>query len=256
MKTELTDLMFYGAWDDENDDFPEDAVWFEKSSGQYFQTDALTEDFGYKDCEEIERSGFFIPLFRRSETELMKEFVRVHSGKEAENEIRRIVEEKDKNYGVAFRIYAEVHPDFEQAYASFEKRVLAADAKAWAEKNGVAFFGDYDPDRKIVFSTLCMFFYYEENEENDIPGYTRHWISKKDFAVADQAKIDCMLACGKLTQETLEKDWLLIPAVTEDEAKQAGKDWDAYVEEIAKQWCDENGVRWHIPSRIPDHIKK
>lgn len=253
MKTDITDLMLYGSWDEEDDVFPDDATWFEKSSCDYFHTDILIDEYGYDSYEDIAESGFFIPVFRTNVTALMKSFAKSYEDKSAVVEIQRIIDDEDEEYGVAFRIYAEVHPDFLQAYNKYEDEVLEADSRKWAEENGVDFFGEWDSDSKIVFDILSACFYYEENS---VPGYTRWWFSKKDYSTIDQFAINKKLDSGELTKEELERDYILIPAVTEAQANEAGKDWDDYVDEVAKRWCEENGIRWYIPTHIPDHIKK
>ena len=253
MKTDITDLMLYCEWDEESDEYPEDTTWFEKSSCQYFQTDTLIDEFGYESYEDIKNCGYFIPVFRRSEQEIMRDFVDLYGDKSVSNTIQRIIDDEDKEFGVAFRIYAEVHPDFSDSYLKYENEILETDAKKWADENGVDFFGEWDSDSKIVFDILSACFYYEENS---VPGFTRWWFSKKDYSTIDQFAINKKLDSGELTKEELERDYILIPAVTEAQAKEAGKDWDEYVAEVAKKWCEENKIRWYIPSSIPDHIRK
>lgn len=252
MKTDISDLMLYGKWDDEIDEYPEDTTWFEKSSCQYFQTETLMDDFGYESYEDIENCGYFISVLRRSEQEIMRKFIDLYGDKSVSDIIQRTIDNEDKKFGVAFRIYAEVHPIFSDAYLKYENEVLETDAKKWAEENGVAFFEDWDPDRKINFEVLCTCIYFEENS---VPSYTRWWISKKDYSTIDQSDINIKLDSGELTQEELKRNYILIPVVTEAQATEAGKEWNEYVSEIAQKWCKENEIRWYIPTKVPDHIK-
>ena len=252
MKTEITDLMFYGKWDDETDEYPEDSTWFEKSSCQYFQTDTLMDEFGYESYEDIENCGCFIPVFRRSEQEIMRKFIGLYGDKSISDRIQKIIDDEDEEFGVAFRIYAEVHLDFSEAYLKYENEVLETDAKKWAEENGVDFYEDYDPDRKVNFDVLCRLFYYEDNST---PGFTHYWFSKKDFSEIDSSKKNKMIANGELIQKEIDRDYIIIPAVTESEAKKAGKSWDDLVKEVALNWCKENEIKWYIPSNKPEHRK-
>lgn len=252
MKTDITDLMFYGEWDEESDEYPEDTTWFEKSSCQYFQTDTLIDEFGYESYEDIKNCGYFISVFRRSEQKIMKDFVDLYGDKSVSDTIQRMIDDEGKEIGVAFRIYAEVHPDFSDSYLKYENEILKTDAKKWADENGVEFFSDYDPDRKVNLDVLCGLFYYEENS---VPDYTRWWLSKKDHSTIDQSDINRKLDSDELTKEEFERDYILIPAVTEVQAKEAGKDWNEYVDEVAKKWCEENKIRWYIPTNKPEHIK-
>ena len=62
MKIDLTDAAFYGEWCSEEDSEYEVNAWFEKSSFGFFYTSNLINKFGYKNFEEIQNSGYFIPI--------------------------------------------------------------------------------------------------------------------------------------------------------------------------------------------------
>lgn len=253
MKTEKKDLILYGEWDNDIYEYPEDTVWFEKSSCQYFHTYTLIEEYGYDSYEDISSSNFFIPVFCRDIIELMKSFVKSRNDSEIEKSIQRIIETERESYGIAFRIYSEVHPLFEEAWNEYENSILESDAKEWAKRYGVEFFGDYDPERRIVFSVLAMYFHYEEKS---VPKFTRYWLSKKDYSIANIVDKENILSSGLCSAEKFEKEYVSIPAVTESDAKEAGKSLNQYVEEIAKKWCENNSIKWFNPTGVPDHPKQ
>ncbi len=250
MKLEIADLLLYGEWDESTCDYPGDTVWLEKSSEQFFLTDDLTH-FGYDNYEDIEDSGYFVPLFRTSITELMRKYILLCNDREAEEEINRIVREEDEEYPVAFRIYSEVHPDFESSWIEFESSKLEKDAREWAKKQGIEFYGDYDSERKLNLSENKQYF-YNLDEDGSCSGF---WLSKKDYSIIDMSDRKEIIDLEKLTQEEFDKEYIPIPCVSEDEAKSVGMKWEEMIIKTAKKWCNENSILWFIPSGKPDHIK-
>ena len=51
MKIYLKDFAFYGKWYSEDENEYEILAWLEKSSFQFFLSEDLIEEFGYKNCE-------------------------------------------------------------------------------------------------------------------------------------------------------------------------------------------------------------
>ena len=100
MKIDISEVCIWIEWDceDEDDNIYEVVNWFEKSSYQFFSTEDLLEEFGYRNYQEIVDSGFFIPVSKTDTVALMKQFVGSHNeGKAIAKEIDNII--KNDNYG-------------------------------------------------------------------------------------------------------------------------------------------------------------
>ncbi len=190
MKIDLSDAAFCGEWCSEEAEY-EIIYWFEKSSFQFFYTGKLINEFGYKDCEEIESSGHFIPVFKTDVIELQKNFIADYHNKEIEETINSIIENNnygyDSGYEVAFRILTQDFPeydDFSKEYYSFEKKQLEEDAEKWCKENAIPYYAPYDKELKIDINLLCWHAIYYKDSKID---YAKFWLDKKDFHIKDSS---------------------------------------------------------------------
>lgn len=154
MKIDISAAARFGEWCSEEDSEYEVHAWFEKSSFKFFYTSKLINKFGYKDCEEIENSGYFIPAFKVDIIELQKEFIANYPDKEIEETLNWIIAndnfEFDSGYEVAFRILTQDYPEFDEfgdKYFDYEQCVLRESAQKWCDENNIPYYTPNDPDR-------------------------------------------------------------------------------------------------------------
>lgn len=196
MKVDLKEVAFHGEWCSESDPEYKVTNWFEKSSMQFFYTGKLIDEFGYKDCDEIELSGHFIPVFKTDVVALKKEFVAAFYSREVEEEILMIME-RNKNrhrnftgYDVAFKIFCEEHEDFWDAYWDYERGRLLEDAEKWCKENSIPYYLPDDPERKLDLSDTLLYGY--GGETRDRKGRWKKfdfWFYKKEFRFMDPSDI-------------------------------------------------------------------
>lgn len=192
MKVDLLNAAFCGEWCSEEEKF-EITYWFEKSSFQFFYTGKLIDEFGYKDCAEIESSGHFIPVFKTDIITLQKDFIANYHNKEIEETINNIIEKDnygyDLGYEVAFRILTQDFPeydDFAKEYYAFEKKQLKKDAEKWCRENNIPYYVPYDEELKVDLNYLCRFVLYYKDDKF---GYTEHWLDKKNFHIIGSSRV-------------------------------------------------------------------
>ena len=154
MKIDISVAARFGEWCSEEDSKYEVHAWFEKSSLKFFYTSKLIDKFGYKDCEEIENSGHFIPVFKVDIIALQKEFIANYPDKEIEETMNEIIAndnyEFESGYEVAFRILTQDYPKFDgfrNEYFDYEQRVLLECAQKWCIKNNIPYYSPDDSDR-------------------------------------------------------------------------------------------------------------
>lgn len=154
MKVDLKDAAYYGKWDSEEDSWCDVHAWFEESSFKFFYTSNLIDEFGYKDCDEIKESGFFIPVFKTDIIALQKEFIANYHDKQIEETMNTIIEndnyEYDSGYEVAFRILTQDYPQFDEfsnEYFNYEKQQRLQDAENWCLENDIPYYTHNDPER-------------------------------------------------------------------------------------------------------------
>lgn len=154
MKIDLTDAAFYGEWCSEEDSEYEVNAWFEKSSFGFFYTSNLINKFGYKNFEEIQNSGYFIPVFKTDIIALQKEFIANYPDKRIEETMNEIIANDNfgysSGYEVAFRILTQDYPEFDEfcnKYFDYEQSVLLESAQKWCSENGIPYYSTNDPDR-------------------------------------------------------------------------------------------------------------
>lgn len=154
IKADLKEAAYYGEWCSEEDSEHEVHAWFEKSSFKFFYTSNLIDKFGYKDCKEIEESGYFIPVFKVDIIALQKEFIANYPDKEIEETMNWIIANDNfkynSGYAVAFRILTQDYPEFDEfgdKYFDYEQCVLRESAQKWCDENNVPYYTPNDPDR-------------------------------------------------------------------------------------------------------------
>lgn len=154
MKIDLTDAAFYGNWCSEEDSEYEVNAWFEKSSFGFFYTSNLINKFGYKNFEEIENSGYFIPVFKTDIIALQKEFIANYPDKKIEKTMNEIIANDNfgysSGYEVAFRILTQDYPEFDEfcnKYFDYEQNILLENAQKWCAENEIPYYSPNDPDR-------------------------------------------------------------------------------------------------------------
>ncbi|MBR4050192.1 MAG: hypothetical protein IKK09_06815 [Clostridia bacterium] len=173
MKIDISEVCIWIEWDceDEDDNIYEVVNWFEKSSYQFFSTEDLLEEFGYRNYQEIVDSGFFIPVSKTDTVALMKQFVGSHNeGKAIAKEIDNIIKNDnygyDSGYAVAFRIIMEVNEDICDEYIQFQKERLTKDAVKWCEENGIAYYFENSEYKKIDINAITDYgMYYSDDED-------------------------------------------------------------------------------------------
>lgn len=173
MKIKISEAVTWIEWDseDEDDNIYKVVNWFEKSSYQFFSTEDLLGEFGYRNYQEIVDSGFFIPVSKTDTVALMKQFVASHNeGKAIAKEIDNIIKNDnygyDSGYAVAFRILMEVNEDIWDEYIQFEKECLTKDAVKWCEDNGIAYFFKNKEYKKIDINAITDYgMFYSDNED-------------------------------------------------------------------------------------------
>ncbi|MBQ2842181.1 MAG: hypothetical protein IJE72_04020 [Clostridia bacterium] len=192
MKIDLTDAAFYSTWNSEKELKYEFNNWLEKSSYQFFYTEKLIDEFGYKDYAEIEASGHFIPVFKTDIVALKKEYVLRFLSKEAADEILMIMEynrNKHSNftgYDVAFNIFCEEHEDIFDDYWNYERSHLLKDAEKWCKGNGVPYYAPYDTELKFDLNNSYVWALYYKDSKLSCSDY---WLDKKDFHVVPSSHI-------------------------------------------------------------------
>lgn len=176
MKIKISEVVTWIEWDseDEDDNIYEVVNWFEKSSYQFFSTEDLLGEFGYRNYQEIVDSGFFIPVSKTDTVAIMKQFVASHNdGEEIAKEIDNIIKNDnygyDSGYAVAFRILMEVNEDIWDEYIQFEKECLTKDAVKWCEENEIAYYFENSEYKKIDINAItdCGMFYSDNEDVNE-----------------------------------------------------------------------------------------
>lgn len=190
MKINLTDAAFYGEWCSERKAKYKIKSWLERSSLQFFSTEKLINEFGYKDCDEIESSGHFIPVFKRDTVALKKEFVASLHLKDIEDEIQSIMEHNDKHsnspgYDAAFSILCEQYNGLEDDYCNYERNQLLKDAKKWCQENNIPYYTRDDAENKLNLSEISLYG-YDGGVRLDVNGKQipiSYWLCRKDLSV-------------------------------------------------------------------------
>ena len=197
MKLELRNILYYGEWDSEEDTEYEVFYWFEKSSMQFFSTDRLIDEYGYKNCEEIKSSGFFVPAFKTDIISVHKDFIAKYHDKEIQSKIDEII--ADNNYGyssgyeVAFRILTQDFPEydeFSEACLAHTRQKLFDDAKEWCDINGIPYYKKYDSERELDLRDTLSFStgWVKSNSEGEFEPFD-FWLCKENFEILDPADI-------------------------------------------------------------------
>ncbi|MBQ2694678.1 MAG: hypothetical protein IJF57_03910 [Clostridia bacterium] len=294
MKVDLIDATLFGEWSSEDELAYDVSSWFEKSSFQFFTTDKLIENFGYKNYNEIESCGHFIPVFKTDVVALKKEFVTNLRSKEVENEIQAIIERKNRGYDVAFRIWGEEHPTLWGEYHEFERDRLLRDAEKWCKYNSIPYYTPYDEELCIDLNTVYFWSGYDLLEPLSEP---LMWFAKSNFHFVDLPDLkvnygykncDDILASGEFVplfkrnllelqkkfivsfnNKALEEELELIFKQNKDYSyedafytliadKELNDVWDCCEKnqglEMAKQWCIDNNIPYYFSKDRPDHL--
>lgn len=271
MKIDITDAIMYGLWDEEVNEFPDDSVWLERDSGQFFLTDSLVDEFGYESYDDIAESGYFIPVFRLNESELENDFLFSGYGEEKQA-IISISKDKDCSFTVAFRIFAEVNEDFSSKWNEFQKNALAEGVKKWCKETGLEIYSDFDSDRRLKINDGLLML--AEPICKETPHF---WFDKKDYSIIDDPT-ESSIPFPFVDIFKLEKQFVALhseykaPKETDFNAKnedlfydwcsrnELDDEWDEYNQNqlfsVIIDWCKDNNIPYFIPTNEPIHLGK
>lgn len=208
MKVDINKAARFGEWCSEEDSEYEVYAWFEKSSFKFFYTSNLIEKFGYEDCEEIENSGHFIPVFKVDIIALQKEFIANYPDKEIAETMNEIIAndnyEFESGYEVAFRILTQDYPKFygfRDEYHTYEQNQLVQKAKEWCCENNIPYYEPFDRELKLDLNkTLHLAIYYSDDKHQ----YPLWWLDKKDYKIITTETIKKLYDCKN--QEEISKN--------------------------------------------------
>lgn len=292
MKIDLIDAALFGEWSSEDELEYEILSWYEKSSFQFFSTEKLIEEFGYKDYNEIESCGHFIPVFKTDVVALKKEFVANLHSSEVEDEIHEIMKRKKRIYDVAFKIWGEEHPTLWGEYYEFERDRLLKDAEKWCKDNNIPYYFRYDRELCVDLNSVNFWSGWDNDSLNPFM-----WLAKSNFHFVDLTDLEVnygykscsdILASGEFVplfkknflelqkefivsfnNKALEEELELILKQNKDYSyedafytliadKELNDDWACYEKDqglkMAKQWCIENNIPYYISKDRPDHL--
>lgn len=230
MKIDISVAARFGEWCSEEDSKYEVHAWFEKSSLKFFYTSNLINKFGYKDCEEIEKSGHFIPVFKVDIIALQKEFIANYPNKEIEETMNWIIANDNfkynSGYEVAFRILTQDYPEFDEfgdKYFDYEQRVLLECAQKWCAKNNIPYYYPDDPDRILDLRDTLSWAYGTSTIEDNGEWIPRPvWFCRTNCKIMDCSEVevlygyknyDDVIESGnfvrlfKVEQEDIEKEY-------------------------------------------------
>lgn len=200
MKIDLTVAVFYGEWCSEEDSEYEVHAWFEKSSLKFFYTSNLINKFGFKNFEEIENSGHFIPVFKTDIIALQKEFIANYPDKEIEETINEIIANDnfgyDSGYEVAFRILTQDYPEFNEfcdKYFNYEQSVLLENAQKWCSENGIPYYSPNDPERILDLRDTLLWAYGTATMDDN--GELIHhpvWFCRTNCKIMDCSEVEVL----------------------------------------------------------------
>lgn len=232
MKIDLKKAACYGEWCSEEDSEYEVNAWFEKSSFKFFYTSNLINKFGYKNFEEIENSGHFIPVFKTDIIALQKEFIANYPDKEIEETMNEIIANDNfgynSGYEVAFRILTQDYPEFDEfcnKYFDCEQSVLLESAQKWCKENSIPYYSPNDPDRILdLRDTLLWAYGTATMGDNGELIYDPVWFCRSNCKIMDHSDVkvvygfknyDDVIASGnfvplfKVNWEDIEKEYFL-----------------------------------------------
>lgn len=288
MKIDIKDIMFYGLWDEENNENPDDKIWYEKSSCQFFCADDLMEEYGYKNEDNIVASGWFIPVFQKSETELKKSFIKFLDDKSIEDELISIMANNEETYCIAFEMLVETNFYLQEKWNDFMKKELLCEAQKWCFDNDIAYFDDNDCDHAVKLSEIIgINGYSDEIIPDEVPHQAIFYYNKARCLLQEENEIfedHCWSSKEQILSSGLYIEFpeiKLIDVKSNFVAKQSnvkyfGTDlsddtfyswleecemtdcWEAfeknYLTDKAINWCVINNISYWFPSGKPDHI--
>ncbi len=230
MKTDLTNAAFYSEWCSEEDSKYKVHVWFEKSSFAFFFTSNLIDKFGFENFEEIEKSGYFIPVFKTDIIALQKKFIADYPDKRIEETMNEIIANDNfgynSGYEVAFRILTQDYPEFNEfcdKYFNYEQSVLLENAQKWCAENEIPYYSPNDPDRILDLRDTLLWAYGTETMDDNgewIPQPV--WFCRSNCKIMDYSEVevvygfknyDDVIASGnfvplfKVNQNDIEKEY-------------------------------------------------
>ncbi len=174
MKIDITDIAYASRLNIEDKDTEYDIIlWLEKSNGQIFHTEILINFFGYRDIEEIEQSGWFIPIVKKDPTPIKKDFIENYRNRKITDKMKDIINNEDIGFCYDFPIEIALmeddcpeYIDFAWEYHDYEKARLVEDAKEWCKNNGILWYDNFDPDLKLeITNAINWSIYYYSNDE-------------------------------------------------------------------------------------------
>lgn len=289
-------------WDDNLDDGPAYTRWLEKSSGRIFKGYELINLFGYETEKNIIDSGWFIPVFKESDTGLAKHFIELLDNNEyISNYIAKVIEEDDMSFFGAFQVFLENHdyPSLENKWFEFSDKIMLEKAKTWCKDNSIPYFEEYDPDRLLPLDCIsaCIngfadvndvynslndprqaLYYYSKKRHSfqliDTITEENGWSSKEEIDSSDEyiyppdiylfeiiksfMKDNCDENCSFLRSSSFSKEVYTDFMKWIDENDLTNK-WSKYKNDYCLStminWCKENGIKYCIDSKKPEHCR-
>lgn len=264
MKVDLNDIACHSEWCSEWKSQQDVRAWLESSSLKVFYTSNLIDKFGYKDCEEIEKSGHFIPVLKTDTLVLKKEFIsRFH--KELEDEVKAYMDGKNYGFDLAFRKYIDEYfycEPLDREYENFERNRFVEEAEKWCVENGIPYYTANDSDRVLdLRDTIAWSYGTWLMEDDGSMSPQTVWYCRANCEIMDYSKVDVVygykdndeiMASGdfvplfKVMQEDVE--------VEIDNVEDKKLHEERYILEHAKKWCEENNIPYYISKDGPDHL--
>lgn len=184
--------------------------------------------------------------------------------------------------------------EFSDEYFNYEKQQRLQDAENWCRENDIPYYIPDDPERILDLKDTLLFAFRSERSDGKggwIPIPT--WFCRTNFEIMDQTEIEDKYGYGNhdeimlsgnfvpmftASQDEIEKEYFKKHNTFEMKIKikkflQKNKDYtyeeafwemvdyedrlkyrNAWIFEIAKQWCTENNIPYYISKDEPDHL--
>ena len=133
MSVSINILKYYGRYYPTEVQDERRMWWLCRTDETVMSREKIETQYGYKNLDDAEQSGLFIPLFQVDMPELEKAFLKAfHVGKSA------IAPLADGDFDVNFKAFIETEGLSERWY-EFEGSALKEGAIAWCRKNGIKY---------------------------------------------------------------------------------------------------------------------
>lgn len=134
----ISKIMFYGRYFDDEDNKYEISWWLCVDDYEIYHIETLFSEYSYESISEIEETSNFVPLFKTDILQLEKEFINKLNNKTLLNSFSKILLANSDSYDVAFRVFIE-REFLVDYWSEFEKSQLQKDAIAWCKQNHIPY---------------------------------------------------------------------------------------------------------------------